>query len=256
MPRTRKLRVVTKPYATAPKTQKLIELLTPLKTEYDNLIKIELNKPGGGSLKDFPSWEEFLRKKLNRTVAEVKTLTGVADYHELRPTVNLIDARKQLLAKLIELDNKKPGTPAANYTLAEQAGYKPKFALGKKQGSTAPPGSFKKLLSTQEKILRRADDVIANFENMSVDKIKREGGIYRYIGKPFGYTTIEGVQAYLRKFPEKYKSDFKILQNPGVLEKYSKRGMNARDLLVAFEAGKSGPQFGRILQKGPVAKIM
>jgi len=255
----RKPRVVTKSYATAPKTQILIDLLTPLKTEYDNLIKIELNKPGGGSLKDFPSWEEFLRKKLNRTVAEVKTLTGVADYHGLRPTVKLVDARKQLLAKLIELDNKKPGTPAANYTLAEQAGYKPKFVLGKKQGSTAPPGSFKKLLSTQQKILNRVDDVIKNFENLPVDKIKREGGIYRYIGKPFGYTTLEGLQAHMRKFPKKYETariDFEILQNPGVLEKYSKRGMNARDLLAAFEAGKSGPQFGRILQKGPVSKIM
>ena len=68
MPRTRKPRVVTKSYAIAPKTQKLIDLLNPLKTEYDNLIKIELNKPGGGSLKDFSSWEEFLRKKLNKTV--------------------------------------------------------------------------------------------------------------------------------------------------------------------------------------------
>ena len=49
----RKPRVVTKSYSTAPKTQKLIDLLNPLKTEYDNLIKIELNKPGGGSLKDY-----------------------------------------------------------------------------------------------------------------------------------------------------------------------------------------------------------
>ena len=94
---------------------------------------------------------------------------------------------------------------------------------------------------------------------MSVDKIKREGGIYRYIGKPFGYTTIEGLQVHMRKFPEKYKTarkDFELLQNPGVLEKYSKRGMNAKELLAAFEAGKAGPQFSRVLQKGPVSKIM
>ena len=81
----RKPRVVTKSYATAPKTQILIDLLTPLKTEYDNLIKIELNKPGGGSLKDFPSWEEFLRKELNKTAAEVKKIAAAVDYYKMRP---------------------------------------------------------------------------------------------------------------------------------------------------------------------------
>ena len=61
MPRT-KSKLVTRSYTTAPETQKLIELLTPLKTEYDNLIKIELNKPGGGSFKDFQAGKNFYEK--------------------------------------------------------------------------------------------------------------------------------------------------------------------------------------------------
>ena len=202
MPRTRKPRVVTKSYSIAPKTQKLIELLTPLKTEYDNLIQVELNKPGGGSFKDLPSWEEYLRKDLNRTTAEIKKITGSLEYHGLRPAVKLTDAKKQLLQKLIALDNAKPGTPAAYYELGEQAGYKPKFKFGVKQGSTAPPGSFKNLLSVEKKVLNRVDDVIKNFETMSVDAIKRDGGIYRHIGKPFGIDA-EAVQAHIRKFPKK-----------------------------------------------------
>ena len=162
---------VTRAYSARPETLKLIDLITPLKTEYDNLIKIELNKPGGGSLRDFSNWEEFLRKKLNRTVAEVKKITAVTDYYGIRPTVKLNDAKKQLLDKLIDLDNKKVATPTANYTLAEQAGYKIKFRNGRPEGNTAPPGSFKNLKTHTQKVLARVDDVIANLENMSVDKI-------------------------------------------------------------------------------------
>ena len=246
-------------YPPRPETLKLINLLNPLKTEYDNLIKIELNKPGGGSLKDFPNWEEFLRKKLNKTVAEVKKIVAITDYHNVRPTVKIVDAKKELLDKLIELDNKKPGSPAPNYVLAEQAGYKTKFKDGKPSGNTSPPGSFKKLFSIEKKVLNRVDDVIANFGNMPVDKIKREGGIYRYIGKPFGFKTLEAVQVYMRKFPKKYKTariDLALLQNPNTLNKYANRGLNADQLLAVYETVKSGSEFGRVLQKGPVAKIM
>ena len=250
---------VTRAYSARPETLKLIDLITPLKTEYDNLIKIELNKPGGGSLRDFSNWEEFLRKKLNRTVAEVKKITAVTDYYGIRPTVKLNDAKKQLLDKLIDLDNKKVATPTANYTLAEQAGYKIKFRNGRPEGNTAPPGSFKNLKTHTQKVLARVDDVIANLENMSVDKIKREGGIYRYIGKPFGYTTLEAVQEHMRRFPEKYKTartDLALLQNPNTLNKYANRGLNAGQLLAAYETGKSGPEFSRMLRKGPVQKIL
>ena len=160
-------------YGATEKIQKLIDLIKPLRTEYDNLIQVELNKPGGGSLKNFPNWEEFLRKKLNKTVAEIQKITSAVNYYNVRPTVKLVDARKELLAKLIDLDNAKVGTPAAYYELGEQAGYKPKFKFGKKQGSTAPPGSFKKLLSAPKKILARVDDVVKNLDNMSIDEIKR-----------------------------------------------------------------------------------
>jgi len=259
VPRTGYKHLVKHPRTIGPATLKFIDLVNPLKTEYENLVKTQLNKPGGGSLKDFPNWEEFLRKKLNKTVAEVKTITGLVDYHGVRPTVKLVDARKQLLDKLIDLDNKKPGTPTANYKLAEQAGYKPKFKEGRAVGNTAPPGSFKNLKTITQKVLARVDDVIANLENMSVDKIKSEGGIYKYIGKPFGYTTLEAVQTHMRKSPEKYKTariDLALLQNPNTLGKYANRGLNAGQLLAAYETGKSGPEFGRVVQKGQVAKIM
>ena len=251
--------LVKHPRTTSPETLKFIDLVNPLKTEYEKLIKIQLNKPGGGSLKDFPNWEEFLRKKLNKTVAEVKKIVAITDYHNVRPTVKIVDAKKELLDKLIELDNKKPGSPAPNYVLAEQAGYKTKFKDGKPSGNTSPPGSFKKLFSIEKKVLNRVDDVIANFGNMPVDKIKREGGIYRYIGKPFGFKTLEAVQVYMRKFPKKYKTariDLALLQNPNTLNKYANRGLNADQLLAVYETVKSGSEFGRVLQKGPVAKIM
>ena len=63
----------------------------------------------------------------------------------------------------------------------------------------------------------------------------------------------------MRKFPKKYKTarvDLEILQNPNTLNKYSGRGMNVGEVLVAYEAGKGGVQFSEVVKKGPVKKIM
>ena len=98
-----------RPYTLSPASQALIDLTTPLKIEYDNAILAELNKPGGGSLKGFLSWEAFLREKLNMTQKEIVKVKDTINYHDIKPKILLEDARKQLLQKLIKLENEKPG---------------------------------------------------------------------------------------------------------------------------------------------------
>ena len=238
----------------------LLELTRPLKIEYDALIRAELDKPGGGSLKNFLNFRDFLKTRLNKTTKEIIKLEDTLKYHGVRPKLLLADAKKQLLQKLIKLDNEKPGRPSQHWKLAEQAGYAARLKSGKHGagGSTAPSGSFKNLLSIEKKVLNRVDDVIKNLDQMSIDELKRDGGIYRHIGKGFGIES-EAVQVYMRKFPKKYKTariDLEILQNPNTLNKYSGRGMNVGEVLVAYEAGKGGVQFSEVVKQGPVKKIM
>ena len=251
-------------YTLSPQTQALIDLVKPLKIEYDALIQVELDKPGGGSLKDVSSWEEFLRKRLDKTSREITIINDTIKYHGIRPKLLLTDAKKQLLQKLIKLDNEKPGRPSQHWKLGEQAGYpvraQTKLKGGKygAGGSTAPSGAFKNLKSLSQKVLDKVDDVIKNLDQMSIDELKRDGGIYRHIGKGFGIDS-EAVQVHMRKFPKKYKTarvDLEILQNPNTLNKYSGRGMNVGEVLVAYEAGKGGVQFSEVVKKGPVKKIM
>lgn len=71
MPTEKARPINPRPYPMSPATQALIDLIRPLKIEYDVLIQVELDKPGGGSLKDVPNFREFLGKRLNKTTREI-----------------------------------------------------------------------------------------------------------------------------------------------------------------------------------------
>ena len=203
MPTEKSRPINPRKYPLSAATQALIDLTTPLKIEYDALIQAELDKPGGGSFKNFLNFREFLGKRLNKTTREIVKIEDTIKYHGIRPKLLLMNAKKQLLEKLIKLDNEKPGRPSQQWKLGEQAGYPVRSKGGEygAHGSSAPRGAFKNLKSVSQKVIDKVDDVIKNLDQLSIDEIKRDGGIYRHIGKGFGIDS-EAVQVHMRKFPK------------------------------------------------------
>ena len=52
-------------YGVTPKAQVLLDLITPVRQKYIDLKEAQINLPEGGTLKDFPNYEQFLIKEID-----------------------------------------------------------------------------------------------------------------------------------------------------------------------------------------------
>ena len=249
-------------YGPSPQTQANIDLITPVRQRYIDLKQAQINLPEGGTLKDFPNYERFLIQEIDsvKNIEDAKKLISSTQYY-LDPPEKLSDSRKKLLDKLIEIENNKPGRSRAGHELAIQAGYvyKKRTRPGSKTTS-APPGSFKNLITIEQKKLNRVDEVIRQLDagQISLDDIIEEGSLTRYINKPFGFKDPESFNQIIRK-NKKYKDrldEFKLLNNQSFLGKYKGRGLLANEAQTIFEQGRTGGvNFSQSTQRGPVKKI-
>ena len=136
-------------YGPSLQTQDNIDLITPVRQKYIDLKEAQINLPEGGTLKNFPNYERFLIQEIDsvKNIADAKKLIGSTKYY-LDPPEKLSVSRKKLLDNLIDIENKIIGRAKPGHELAAQAGYvyKPGGSM-----TTAPPGSFKNLISIDQK---------------------------------------------------------------------------------------------------------
>jgi len=243
----------------SPKTQVLLDLITPVRQKYIDLKQTQINLPEGGTLKNFPNYEQFLIKEIDsvKNTADAKKLISSTQYY-LDPPEKLSVSRKKLLDKLIDIENNKPGRSRAGHELAAQAGYvyKPGGSM-----TTAPSGSFKNLIDIKQKKLNRIDDVIRQLDSgqIPLDDIIEEGSLTRYINKPFRFKDPESFNALIRN-NKKYADrvdEFKLLNNQSFLGKYKGRAdFPANEAQTIFEQGRTGGvNFSQSTQRGPIKKI-
>jgi len=235
----------------------LLDLITPARQKYIDLKQAQIDLPEGGTLKDFPNYEQFLIQEIDsvKNTKDVKKIISSTRYYLDQPET-LAVSRKKLLDKLIEIENNKPGRTRAGHEIAAQAGY----VYKKGETTTAPSGSFKNLISIKQKKLNRIDEVLRQLDagEIPLDDIIKEGSLTRYINKPFGFKDPESFNALIRK-NKKYKDrldEFKLLNNQSFLGKYKGRGLLANEAQTIFEQGRTGgANFSQSTQRGPVKKI-
>ena len=243
-----------------PEVARDIELIRPVAKKYEELQDLAINNPKGGTLKDFPDYKNFLIQEIDsvKNIADANKIISRTSYHVDSPRTRS-EARKLLLDKLIEIENAKPGQSRAGFDLALQAGYRKKTRLkpGSSKTSTAPPGSFKNLLNNLQKQERRITQVFNDIDTgkISLDEIANEGGITKYLNKPFGYNAPEVFNIAIRKnFPERV-SQTKLLNSFPFLTKYKGRNVLANEAETLFEAGRTGGKFSPGTKSGPLKKI-
>jgi len=251
-------------YGVTPKTQVLLDLITPVRQKYIDLKEAQINNPKGGTLKDFPNYEQFLIKEIDsvKNTKDVKKLISSTRYYLDSPE-KLSESRKRLLDNLIDIENKVVGRARPGHELAVQAGYVYKTRRSGKSGktTTAPSGSFENLIDINQKKLNRIDDVIRQLDSgqIPLDDIIKEGSLTRYINKPFGFKDPESFNGLIRK-NKKYADrldEFKLLNNQSFLNKYKGRGIMADEAQNVFERGRTGGKnFSQVTQSGPLRKIM
>lgn len=246
-----------------PKVQAMLDLITPVRQKYIDLKEAQINDPKGGTLKNFLNYENFLIKEIDsvKNTADAKKLISSTRYYLDQPE-KLATSRKKLLDKLIEIENEKPGRATPGYKLALQAGYvMKKTKRGKTKNTTAPSGSFKNLLTIEDKKINRIDEVIRQIDSgqLTIDDILKEGSLTRYINKPFGFKNPESFSILIRK-NKKYADrldEFKLLNNVSFLNKYKGRDILAADASNVFEQARTGGKnFSQVAQSGPVKKIL
>ena len=242
-----------------PKTKVLLDLITPARQKYIDLKQAQIDLPEGGTLKDFPNYKQFLINEIDsvKNMKDAEKLISGTKYY-LDPPETLAVSRKKLLDKLIDIENNKPGRSRPGHELAQQAGYR--YKTKKSKTTTAPPGSFKNLISIEQKKLNRIDEVIKQLDagQIPLDDIIEEGSLTRYINKPFGFQDPESFNQLIRK-NKKYKDrleEFKLLNNQSFLGKYKGRGLLANEAQTIFEQGRTGGvNFSQSSQRGPLQKI-
>ena len=245
----------------SPKAQEALDLITPVRQKYINLKEAQINDPKGGTLKNFLNYENFLIKEIDsvKNTADAKKLISRTQYY-LDPPEKLTTSRKKLLDNLIKIENEMPGKATPGYKLALQAGYVMKKTTKGSKTTTAPPGSFKNLLTVNDKKINRIDEVIKQLDagQIPLDDIIEEGSLTRYINKPFGFKDPESFNQLIRT-NKKYKdrlNEFKLLNNQSFLGKYKGRGLLANEAQTVFEQGRTGgANFSRSSQRGPLQKI-
>ena len=258
-----KAKRVQKPYGVTSKVKEMLDLITPVRQKYIDLKEAQINLPEGGTLKDFPNYEQFLIKEIDsvKNTKDVKKLISSTRYY-LDPPEKLSDSRKRLLDNLIDVENNVIGRARPGHELAVQAGYvyKKRNRPGAKT-TTAPPGSFKNLIDINQKKLNRIDDVIKQLDSgqIPLDDIIKEGSLTRYINKPFGFKDPESFNALIRN-NKKYADrldEFKLLNKFSFLNKYKGRGIMADEAQNLFEQGRTGgANFSQVTRSGPLKKIM
>ena len=203
---------------TTPKVQEMLDLITPVKQKYIDLKQAQIDLPEGGTLKDFPSYEQFLIQEIDsvKNTKDAKKIISSTRYYLDQPE-KLSDSKKKLLDKLIEIENKMPGRATPGYKLALQAGYVMKKTTKGSKTTTAPSGSFTNLLTVNDKKINRIDEVIRQLDSgqLTIDDIVKEGSLTRYINKPFGFKDPESFNILIRN-NKKYKDrldEFKLLNN-------------------------------------------
>jgi|9_EtaG_2_1085328.scaffolds.fasta_scaffold08102_2 hypothetical protein len=246
----------------SPKVQEALDLITPVRQKYIDLKEAQINDPKGGTLKNFPNYENFLIREIDsvKNTADAKKLISRTQYY-LDPPEKLTTSRKKLLDNLIKIENEMPGRATPGYKLALQAGYVFKKTTKGSKTTTAPPGSFKNLLTVNDKKINRVDEVIRQLDSgqLTIDDILKEGSLTRYINKPFGFKDPESFNILIRK-NKKYADrldEFKLLNNVSFLNKYKGRGILAADASNVFEQARTGGKnFSQVAQSGPVKKIL
>jgi len=246
----------------SPKVQAMLDLITPVRQKYIDLKEAQINDPKGGTLKNFLNYENFLIKEIDsvKNTADAKKLISSTRYYLEQPE-KLSTSKKRLLDNLIKIENKMPGRATPGYKLALQAGYVMKKTTKGSKTTTAPPGSFKNLLSVNDKKINRVDEVIRQLDSgqLTIDDILKEGSLTRYINKPFGFKDPESFNILIRK-NKKYADrldEFKLLNNVSFLNKYKGRGILAADASNVFEQARTGGKnFSQVAQSGPVKKIL
>jgi hypothetical protein len=246
----------------SPKVQEALDLITPVRQKYIDLKQAQINNPKGGTLKNFPNYEQFLIQEIDsvKNIKDAKKIISSTQYY-LDPPEKLTTSKKKLLDKLIEIENKMPGKATPGYKLALQAGYVMKKTTKGSKTTTAPSGSFTNLLTVNDKKINRIDEVIRQIDSgqLTIDDILKEGSLTRYINKPFGFKDPESFNILIRK-NKKYTNrldEFKLLNNVSFLNKYKGRDILATDASNIFEQARTGGKnFSQVAQSGPVKKIL
>ncbi len=150
----------------SPKVQEALDLITPVRQKYIDLKEAQINDPKGGTLKNFPNYEQFLIKEIDsvKNTADAKKLISSTRYYLEQPE-KLSTSKKRLLDNLIKIENEVPGRATPGYKLALQAGYVMKKTTKGSKTTTAPPGSFKNLLTVNDKKINRIDEVIKQLDS-------------------------------------------------------------------------------------------
>ena len=248
-----------------PEVVRGIKLIEPVIKKYEEIQDLAINDPKGGTLKDFPDFKTFVIQEIDsvKNIKDANKLLKSTEYHTGTPRTRS-EARKLLLDKLIEIENAKPGQSRPGFDLAVQAGYRTK--TGKTQSkknpsgsrtTTAPSGSFKNLLNNIQKQERRITQVFNDIDagKISLDEIANEGGLTRYLNKPFGYNAPAVFDNLMRKKFKDRERQRKLLNNPGFLTKYKGRDILANEAETLFEAGRTGGKFSSATRGGPLKKI-
>ena len=248
-----------------PEVVRGIKLIEPVIKKYEEIQDLAINDPKGGTLKDFPDFKTFVIQEIDsvKNIKDADKLLKSTEYHTGKPRTRS-EARKLLLDKLIEIENAKPGQSRPGFDLAIQAGYREKTRKpgGKKnpnpsKTSTAPSGSFKNLLNNIQKQERRITQVFNDIDagKISLDEIANEGGLTKYLNKPFGYNAPAVFDNLMRKKFKDRERQRKLLNNFGFLTKYKGRDILANEAETFFEAGRTGGKFSSATRAGPLKKI-
>ena len=242
-----------------PEVVRGIKLIEPVIEKYEKLQDIQINNPKGGTLKDFPDFKTFVIQEIDsvNNIEDANKLLKSTQYHTGTARKKSV-ARKLLLDNLIKIENATPGQSRPGFDLAVQAGYREKTRTAQKgTTSTAPSGSFKNLLTNIQKQEKRITQVFNDIDagKISLDEIANEGGLTKYLNKPFGYNTPEVFNISMRKkFPEREAQRI-LLNNFGFLTKYKGRDVLANEAETLFEAGRTGGKFSPGTRSGPLKKI-
>jgi|GEM_PF-2333697 len=144
------------------------------------------------------------------------------------------------LEKIILESNSNPFKSISKNQAVLTAGYKNPSNL---EARTKVRNLLDTLIPLEEKFSNHLNNVMNNLDNIPYQEIVKEGGLNKYVSKPFGVDRIAGSRkisnAYSKNEFKEARDIIRLLSNPQVFDTYGNKEMFAGEVLDNLDVKKS-----------------